>query len=151
MEDFFLPTTITRTGPTVADRDRDFIIDGITNGYEIIPSHSVLKTAETNNYKSVTASDVRDKVENQIREEISKGNYVVTHVKPTIVSALGAIPKPDTDKIRLKHDCSRPQFSNVNSYATTQHFSYVTVEKAVSQIKHSGLILSKLKILEKSY
>ena len=105
------------------DRDRDFIINGITNGFEIIPSDSVLKPAETNNYKSATASDVRDKVENQIREEISKGNYVVTHVKPTIVSALGAIPKPDTDKIRLIHDCSRPQFSNVNSYATTQHFS----------------------------
>ena len=153
MEDFFfyprqLPTPI----PTVADRDRDFIINGITNGFEIyIPSHSVLKTAETNNYKSATASDVRDKVENQIREEISKGNYVVTHMKPTIVSALGAIPKPDTDKIRLIHDCSRPQFSNVNSYATTQHFSYVTVEKAASQIKPSGLILRKLKILEKSY
>ena len=60
----------------MADRDRDFIINGITNGFEIIPSHSVLKTAETNNYKSATASDVQDKVENQIREEISKGNYV---------------------------------------------------------------------------
>jgi len=136
------------------DLDRDFIINGITNGFEIIPSHSVLKTAETNNYKSATTSDVRDRVENQIRQEISKGNYVVTHAKPTIVSALGAIPKPDTDKIRLIHDCSRPQFSNVNSYATTQHFSHVTVEKAVSQIEpsdSSGLMLSKLKILEKSY
>ena len=94
-----------------------------------------MKTAETNNYKSAIASDVRDKVENQISEEISKGNYVVTHVKPTMVSALWAILKPDTDKIRLIHGCSRPQFSNVNSYDTTQYFSYVTVEKAVSQIK----------------
>ena len=49
------------------DRDRDFIINGITNGFEIIPSDSVLKTAETNNYKSATASDVRDKVENQLK------------------------------------------------------------------------------------
>ena len=40
------------------DRDRDFIINGLTNGFEIIPSDSVLKTAETNNYKSATASDV---------------------------------------------------------------------------------------------
>ena len=122
------------------DRDRDFIINGITNGFEIISRDSILKPAETNNYKSATTGDVRDKVENQIREEISKGNYVVTHVKPTIVSALGAIPKPDTDKIRLIHDCSRPQFSNINSYATTQHFSYVTVEKAVSQIKPNSYL-----------
>ena len=44
------------------DHDRDFIINGITNGFEIIPSDSVLKTAETHNYKSATTSDVRDKV-----------------------------------------------------------------------------------------
>ena len=91
--------------------------------------------AETNNYKSATASDVREKVENQICEEISKGNYVVTYVKPTIISAPGAISKPDTDKIRLMHDCSRPMY--VNSYATTQHFSYV---KAVSQIKPNSYL-----------
>ena len=112
------------------DPDRDFIINGITNSFEIISRDSILKPAETNNYKSATTGDVRDKVENQIREEISKGNYV----------ALGAIPKPDTDKIRLIHDCSRPQFSNVNSYATTRHFSYVIVEKAVSQIKPNSYL-----------
>ena len=122
------------------DRVRDFIINGITNGFEIIPSDSVLKEAKTNNYKSATASDVSDKVENRIREKISKGNYVVTHVKPTIVSTLGAIPKPDTDNLQLIHDCSRPQFSNVNSYATTQHSTYVTVEKAVSQIKPNAYL-----------
>ena len=117
------------------DPDRDFIIDGLTKGFQIIPSNSVLEKAELSNYKSATASDVRDKVEKQIREEIRNGNYVVTQAKPTIVSALGAIPKPNTDKIRLIHDCSRPQHSNVNSYATTHHFSYVTVEQAVSNIK----------------
>ena len=60
-------------------RDRDSIINGITNGFEIIPSDSVLKIAETNNYKSATTSNVQDQVENQIREEISKGNYIVTN------------------------------------------------------------------------
>ena len=122
------------------DPDRNFIIDGLTNGFEIIPSETVLEKAETSNYKSATASQFRDKVEKQIREEISKGNYVVTQAKPTIVSALGAIPKPQSDKIRLIHDCSRPQHSNVNSYATTQHFSYVTVEQAVSMIKPNAYL-----------
>lgn len=122
------------------DSDRDFIIDGLTNGFQIIRSTSVLEKAEISNYKSATTSDVRDKVEKQIREEIRNGNYVVTQAKPTIVSALGAIPKPNTDKIRLIHDCSRPQHSNVNSYATTQHFSYVTVEQAVSNIKPNAYL-----------
>ncbi|KAL9977192.1 hypothetical protein ACROYT_G014570 [Oculina patagonica] len=122
------------------DPDRNFIIDGLTNGFEIIPSETVLEKAETSNYKSATAGQFRYKVEKQIREEISKGNYVVTQAKPTIVSALGAIPKPQSDKIRLIHDCSRPQHSNVNSYATTQHFSYVTVEQAVSMIKPNAYL-----------
>ncbi|KAL9975581.1 hypothetical protein ACROYT_G012757 [Oculina patagonica] len=72
------------------------------------------------------------------------GNYIVTTAKPTIVSALGAIPKPDSDNIRLIHDCSRPQHSNVNSYSDTkQHYSYVTVDKAVSLIK-SNAYLAKI-------
>ena len=36
------------------DHDRDFIIDGITNGFQIIPSDSVLSKAEISNYKSAT-------------------------------------------------------------------------------------------------
>ena len=122
------------------DHDRDFIIDVITNRFQIIPSDSILTKAEISNYKSATSSNLRNKVEKQIREEISKGNYVVTQAKPIIVSALRAIPKPHTDKIRLIHDCSRPQHSNVNSYATTQHFSYVTVEQAVSKIKQNAYL-----------
>ena len=98
-------------------------------------SHTFALVREISNYKSAIASDVCDKVEKQIQEEIRNSNYVVTQAKPTIVSALGAILKPNTDKIRLIHDFSRPQHSNVNSYATTQHFSYVTVEQAVSIIK----------------
>ena len=99
-----------------------------------------MEPAEIANYTSATASDIRNKVENQIRDEIRNGNYVITQTKPTIVSALGAIPKPDSDKIRLIHDCSRPKHLNVNSYATTQHFSYVTVEQAVSQIKPNAYL-----------
>ena len=62
------------------------------------------------------------------------GNYVIARTKPSIVSALGAIPKPNSENIRLIHDCSRPAHSNVNSYVTTQHFSYVTLDKAFSLV-----------------
>lgn len=117
-----------RTPNLEHDPDGDFLIDGLTQGFQNIPSNSVLEKAEISHYKSATASDVSDKVEKQIHEEIRNGNYVVTQAKPTIVSPLGAITKPNTDNIRVIHDCSRPQHSNVNSYATTQLFSYVTVE-----------------------
>ena len=33
---------------------------------------------------------------------------MVTQSKPTLVSALGAVPKPDSDELRLIRDCSMP-------------------------------------------
>ena len=126
------------------DIDRDYLLQGLIEGFRIISRDSELRHAEATNYKSATEHDVRDTVEMTIREEIQQGNYIVTTEKPTIVSALGAIPKPDSDKVRLIHDCSRPQHSNVNSYTDTQHhYSYVTVDKAVSLIK-SNVYLAKI-------
>ena len=46
------------------------------------------------NYKSATGPEVRDKIEQTLLEEVSCGNYVITDMKPTIVSALGAVLKP---------------------------------------------------------
>ena len=36
--------------------------------------------------------------------------------KPTVISAIGAIPKPDSDEVRLIHDCSMPEGQGLNSY-----------------------------------
>lgn len=117
------------------DSDRDFLLTGLSEGFQIISHDCDLRPAEVINYKSATGPGVRDRVEQTITDEIRNGNYIVTDTKPTIVSALGAVPKPDSDKLRLIHDCSRPEHSNVNSYISNlHHFSYVTVDKAVSLI-----------------
>lgn len=93
------------------------------------------------NCKSATGHDVCNKVEKAIREEIEHGIYIVTTENPTIVSALGAILKPHSCKIRLIHDCSRPQHSNVNSYTDRQQrYLYFTVDKVVSLIKSNAYL-----------
>ena len=60
------------------------------------------------NYKSATDVDVKQKVEKQIVAELDAGNYVITKEPPTLIGALGAIPKPESEEVRLIHDCSRP-------------------------------------------
>ena len=45
----------------------------------------------------------------QIRVEISNGHYVICGAPLTLVSSLGAVKKPESGRIRLIHDCSRPQ------------------------------------------
>ena len=62
------------------------------------------------------------------------------------MSALGAIPKPDSDDIRLKHDRSRPESNSLNSYATCEHYSYETVDKVTANIK-PGAFMAKIDLI----
>ena len=64
-------------------------------------------------------------------EEIIHGNYIVTNEKPIIVSAIGAIPKPNSNEVRLIHDCSRPVGSSVNDFASSDPLKYQNLDEAV--------------------
>ena len=87
------------------------------------------------NYKSATNPSTRRLVEQTIQEEIAEGNYKITTTKPTVVSALGAIPKPNSTEIRLIHDCSRPHGQAVNDYITTKAFKFQTLDDAIRLLK----------------
>ena len=82
-------------------------MDGIKNSFNIIDPESVPISVEMDNYSSATAENVRAQVESQILTEIQNGRYRIVDHKPCIVSALGAIPKKDSNKIRLIHDCKQ--------------------------------------------
>jgi hypothetical protein len=113
---------------------RDYILDGVRHGFKITDAGERVHPAETDNYSSATAPATRDKVEAQINSELANGHYRITTTKPIIVSALGAIPKRDSDRVRLIHDCSRPAGSAVNDYATTDGFHYQSIQDAVDII-----------------
>ena len=115
------------------DPDRDFILDGVWNGFRIIDEDSILAPASMDNYKSATDKPFFPLVEKQIRTEIGEGRYLISESKPVIVSALGAIPKADSSNIRLIHDCSQPAGCAVNDYATLDSKTrYQSVQDAVS-------------------
>ena len=98
-----------------------------------------------NNYKSATAPAIKDQVEATLLEEIQEGNYIVTDKKPTIISAFGAIPKPDSSEVRLIHDCSMPAGKGLNVYADIDHFSFQKLEDATKLLK-PGYFMSKVDI-----
>ena len=56
-------------------------------------------------------------VEKQILTELSEGRYLVVDNPPTLISALGAVPKSNSDDLRVIHDCSQPPGRAVNDYA----------------------------------
>lgn len=87
------------------------------------------------NYKSATNPAIRPLVEKTIRDEIQQGNYVISATKPTVVSALGAIPKPNSTEVRLIHDCSRPHGHAVNDFISTRSFKFQTLDDAIKLLK----------------
>lgn len=84
-----------------------------------------------NNYKSATNASIQSAVEQTIASEIAEGNYAVTPTKPAIISAVEAIPKPDSTEVRLIHDCSRPHGQALNDHISTCSFKFQTLDDAV--------------------
>ena len=127
------------------DCDEQFLIKGISHGFDIVVSGNISKAKPVicKNYKSVTDVNVRSQVEKQLCSEIAKGHYLITDTKPLIVSALGAIPKPDSDELRLIHDCSRPLGNSVNTFAEPQSFQFNTIDNACSYIRR-GYHMAKI-------
>ncbi len=130
------------------DPDRDFIIAGVRDGFHIVDRPLQANAVETNNYKSATCTDYRELVEAQIKEEIVNGRYRITDKKPTIVSALGAIPKHGTGygvppKVRLIHDASRPAGNAINDYAEKTPFQYQSLQEATDMLQ-TGFYMCKV-------
>ena len=109
-------------------------MNGIIHGFDLIDQNvdkENIKEVEVENYRSAICKETRHKVEAQIITEIKEGNYVTTHRKPHIISALGAVPKSHSSDIRLIHDCSRPIDSSLNDYATIDKAKYQSIDDAV--------------------
>ena len=115
--------------------NRSFILSGIRDGFHILDPSKITQEAECSNYETATCQEHRPKVEEQLLLELSHGHYKEVDSKPKIVSALGAIPKKDKNKVRLIHDCSRPVGNAVNDFCTNNPFKYQSIQNAVDSIK----------------
>ena len=107
-------------------------MNGIKEGFNLIDDDTTPIPAMCDNYISATDDSIRDIVEKQIIEEVNNGRYEIVHKRPTIVSALGAIPKPNGREVRLIHDCSRPVGTSLNDFASKESVKYQTLEEAVA-------------------
>ena len=125
------------------DEDRAFLLDGIRNGFRITNKPFDGVPVRQKNHTSATGPALRGAVDEQIRQELDNGRYVVTEEPPAIISGLAAIPKPNSSKIRLIHDASRPQGRALNDLAVNEKFSYQTLYHATSLIER-GFYLGKV-------
>ena len=65
---------------------------------------------------------------------MNKGHYVIACKKPTVVSALAAIPKDDSS-VRIIHDDSRPAGQAMNDYSVPESVKLQTLTDACNLAK----------------
>ena len=92
----------------------------------------MVKAVEQKNHRS--ALQHKEAVEHELIDQIKKGHYVIASKKPTIVSALAAIPKDGND-IRLIHDGSRPVGRAMNDYSIPESVKFQTLGDACKMAK----------------
>ena len=126
------------------DFDREFILNGIKNGFDIIDKNATPLPVECNNHKSAQpGSPLYDQATAQVLKEIQMGHYEVVSEPPSIVSPMGVIPKPDGG-VRLIHDCSLPKGQSVNDYCTSDwHQKFSRVDDAASLVTE-GCFMAKV-------
>ena len=76
-------------------------------------------------------------------EELAAGNYFVTDVKQTIISALIAVPKSDSNEIRLIHGCSQLAGFALNDYADIECCKYQSLQDALAFLR-PGYYMAKI-------
>ena len=93
-------------------------------------------------YRSATCAQNKSKVGAQVMEELVHYRYRTVSEVPPIVSAVGAIPKKD-GRVRLIHDCSRPEGSSLNEFAWHDRFQYMSIQDAVD-VMQRGTYLARV-------
>ena len=125
------------------DVDREFILNGIKNGFMIVDELEVTSKVESNNHPSAHRGQHRRLVEQQIKIEIDEGRYVKVNHKPDICSPLASIVKDD-GSMRVIHDASRQHSQGLNSYAVDNcSVKYQTIKDAINML-HPGDYMCKV-------
>jgi hypothetical protein len=109
-----------------------FLLQGIKEGFRILDKDCCVSEVHQRNHTS--AIQHREHVEKELRDQIELGHYVIAKGKPTIVSALAAIPKPDGG-IRLIHDGSKPVGKAMNDYSQPDSVKFQTLNDACNLAK----------------
>ena len=93
------------------DLDKDFILDGLYNGFKLIkePDVSGIAGYDAVNYASATWAEFKPDLEELFAKELCLGRISNVLVKPKCIHAIGRVPKKYSGKSRPITNCSRPR------------------------------------------
>ena len=127
----------------VNDADRDFILNGVREGFDLIQRDATVLPAFTKNNRSALRPRAKEQIEEQLCKGLSLGHFGSSNMPPTIVNATGTVPKRDSSELRLIMESSRPLALSANFYMAFDHYQYTTVDEAACKAK-PGFWLAKI-------
>ena len=114
--------------------DKEFLLDGIHQGFRIIDKHSGSSIKPMHQQNHTSAYQHRAQVEKELLDQIQIGHYIIANRKPAVVSTMAAIPKED-GSVRLIHDGSRPIGAAMNDYSQPDTVKFQTLQDACQLAK----------------
>ena len=125
------------------DSDRVFILNSVQEGFDLIQQDTIVLPAFTKNNRSALKPGAKEQIEEQLHQGLALGHFGSSNTPPTIVNAIGAVPKKDSSELRMIMDCSRPLALSANSYMDHDHYKYTTIDEAACKAK-PGFWLAKI-------
>jgi hypothetical protein len=105
------------------DFDREFLVEGFSTGFRVVPNGEVILPARVPNYHSCYNSVAMPRIDEQIHHEIAAGRYLEVESNiPFRIQAMEAIPKKNSTKIRIITDCSKPRGNCINDHIPLIYF-----------------------------
>lgn len=117
------------------DKDKEYLLDGVTNGFNIIDDVDKLISYECENYKSAENPDAKPKLDKLLKQEIASGKISQVQDKPQCIHSYGAVPKKGTDELRPVTDCSRPFGVSINEHIEYKRMRYMSIDDAAKHIR----------------
>ena len=125
------------------DLDKDFILNGVREGFDLIQRDTTVLPTFTKNNRSALRPGAKEQIEEQLCNGLSLRHFGTSNTHPIIVNPIGAVPKRDSLELRLIMDCSRPVTMSANSFMDLYHYKYSTVDEAACKAK-PGFWLAKI-------
>ena len=100
------------------DPDHSYILDGLHNGFKLIPESdtSCIDSYANDNYSSATCAEFKPEMDQLLLNELALGRISYVSSKPQCIHPIDRLPKKDSGKLRPITDCSRPHGSSLNNY-----------------------------------
>ena len=125
---------------TVSDHDRDYLWNGLVNGFSIV-DNDCSSSYMCENYDSITCDKFYEEMTTLLQDELAAGKVTVSDTQPRCVHSLGAVTKSN-GKLRPITDCSRPEGTSINNFMSTtfESFSYNSIEDAVDLLHRNDFV-----------